>query len=88
MDTYSNNRSMKRIIYIVTLLAFAISTFAAQITGKVLDMGTKQPIDFANISVVKQGESTPIGGTITDETGAFAIEIPDGQYTIIVSFMG
>ena len=89
MDTYSlNTEQMKRIFHITALLAFSISTFAAQITGKVIDYGTKQAIDFANVSVLKAGESAPLTGTITDETGAFTLEVADGKYTVVVSFMG
>ncbi len=62
--------------------------FAAQITGKVIDAGTKQPVDFANVSVVKRGETAPAGGTITDASGAFSLELTDGAYTVVVSFMG
>ena len=79
---------MKRIIYIVALLAFSISTFAAQVTGKVIDAGTKQPIDFANVSVLASEESAPVTGAITDSMGDFVLELKDGKYTLVVSFMG
>ncbi len=85
---------MKRWVNIMLLLAFAVSTFAAQITGKVIDAGTKQPIDFANVSVEKvQGDKGPgtkeiVTGTITNEKGEFSIELKDGSYTLVVSFMG
>lgn len=77
---------MKRLFYIVALLAFTISTFAAEVTGKVIDFGTKKVIDFANVSVM-QGENL-VTGTVTDEAGAFTLELKDGQYTLVVSFMG
>ena len=77
---------MKRIFFIIALLVFAISTFAAQITGKVIDAGTKQAIDFANVSVM-QGESL-VTGAITDGTGSFSIEVANGTYTVVISFMG
>ncbi|MBR1878130.1 MAG: TonB-dependent receptor [Paludibacteraceae bacterium] len=80
---------MNRIVNILALLAISLGTFAAQVTGKVLDFGTKQAIDFANVSVVSATDSTKlITGTITDATGSFTLELADGQYTIIVSFMG
>ena len=77
---------MRRIFSIVALLVFTLSTFAAEITGKVIDFGTKKAIDFANVSVM-QGESL-VTGTITDETGSFSIDVADGTYTVVISFMG
>ena len=77
---------MKKIVYTLLFLACTISTFAAQLTGKVIDAGSKQPIDFANVSIM-QGDNL-ITGTITDEKGNFSIEVADGQYTLVVSFMG
>ena len=77
---------MKKIVYTLLFLACAISTYAAQLTGKVIDAGSKQPIDFANVSIM-QGNNL-ITGTITDEKGNFTIEVADGQYTLVVSFMG
>lgn len=79
---------IKRIVNIMALLALSIGLYAAEVTGKVIDYGTKQPIDFANVSVLKAGETTPVGGTITDADGAFKLELKDGPYTIVVSFMG
>ncbi|MBO7458383.1 MAG: TonB-dependent receptor [Paludibacteraceae bacterium] len=79
---------MKQLLTLICLLSLTLTTYAAQITGKVIDAGSKQPIDFANVSVVKNGDTAPVGGSITDETGAFDIEVADGQYTVIVSFMG
>ncbi|MBR6035194.1 MAG: TonB-dependent receptor [Paludibacteraceae bacterium] len=79
---------MKRIYLLIGLLAFSYWLMAAEVTGKVIDFGTKQPIDFANVSVVKANDPTPVGGTITDEKGDFALELKDGTYTLIVSFMG
>ena len=79
---------MKRLNTIISFLLLGASMFAAQITGKVIDAGTKQPVDFANVSVVKRGETAPAGGTITDASGAFSLELTDGAYTVVVSFMG
>lgn len=86
MVTHSQHTTMKRLIYIVTLLVFAISTFAAQVTGKVVDANTRKVIDFANVSIM-QGDQL-ITGVVSDADGSFAIEVKDGQYTLVVSFMG
>lgn len=77
---------MKRIISIAVFLVFTISLFAAEVTGKAIDFGTKKPIDFANVSVM-QGDQL-ITGTITDASGDFSLNIKDGQYTLVISFLG
>ena len=71
---------------LLLLLTVSASLMAAQVTGKVVDFGTKKAIDFANVSVVR-GDSL-LTGTITDETGAFTMEVADGQYELVVSFIG
>ena len=77
---------MKKIISIAAFLVFAITAFAAEVTGKVIDAGTKQPIDFANVSVM-QGDQL-ITGVVSDEKGEFTLEVKDGKYILAVSFMG
>jgi len=77
---------MKRLLNILLLLAVSISLMAAEVTGKVIDFESKKPIDFANVSAM-QGEQL-ITGVVTDEAGGFALELKDGQYTLVVSFMG
>lgn len=80
---------MKKLSNILLLLLISHIAFAADITGKVIDYSTKQAIDFANVSVAKNGETTPLKGTISDATGSFTIEgLKDGQYVLTVSFMG
>ena len=71
---------------LLLLLTVSASLMAVQVTGKVVDFGTKKAIDFANVSVVR-GDSL-LTGTITDETGAFTMEVADGQYELVVSFIG
>ena len=69
---------MKKLIYIISLLLIAVGVYATEITGKVVDFGTKQAIDFANVSVMKSaGNNQPaelITGTVTDEKGNFTID--------------
>ena len=81
---------MKRIFNIVWLLAVSTWLIAGNtVTGKVTDHGTKQPIDFANVSVLKAlMDSTLVTGSVTDENGEFSIELEDGKYILVVSFMG
>ena len=77
---------IKKLWNILLLLLAANTTFAAQVTGKVIDANTKQPIDFANVSIM-QGEAL-VTGMVTDDKGEFKLELADGKYSIVVSFMG
>ena len=77
---------MKKLFNTLLLLVISISLMATEVTGKVIDAGTKQPVDFANVSVM-HGE-TLVTGTVTDATGNFTLDVKDGAYTLVVSFMG
>ncbi len=83
---------MKRLFSIIWLTMSALCVMAVEITGRVIDAGTKQAIDFANVSVEKvQGDNTQrelVTGTITDEKGNFTLDLKNGNYTLVVSFMG
>ena len=76
---------------VVIFLLFSTLTLWAEnsILGKVIDSNSRKPIDFANVSVFKAADSIPMTGVITDEDGMFTITgIPNGDYTVKVSFMG
>ena len=77
---------MKKLFSIFCLLAITANLFAATITGKVIDGSSRQAIDFANVSIMR--DSTLVTGTVTDATGAFSIEVANGKYELVVRFMG
>ena len=81
---------MKKLWSILWLLAVSCWPIAAaDITGKVLDAGTRQALDFVNVSISRAGETTPVGGEVTDSEGFFLLsDIKDGKYIVTVSFMG
>ena len=73
---------------LLILLVSGIAT-AADITGKVLDGSTRQALDFVNVSLSKDGETTPINGVVTDTEGIFALtNVKPGKYTVTITFMG
>ena len=76
----------KRLTGLLILLSISLCVMAAEVTGKVIDKNSLQAIDFANISV-QQGDQL-ITGTITDADGKFTLDLKDGAYTLVVSFMG
>ena len=60
-----------------------------KITGKVIDAITKVVVDYATIGIYKQGSTSPFNGASTDPKGNFKIDnIPAGEYTIKVDFLG
>ena len=60
-----------------------------KITGKVIDSVTKQPVDYATVSVYKQGNPSPFNGISTDVNGNFVIPgIPAGDYKVTIDFLG
>ncbi len=59
------------------------------ITGKVADALTKSAVDYATITVFKQGTTSALNGTVTDVKGAFDIKnLPSGEYEVAVDFIG
>lgn len=60
-----------------------------KITGTVYDKSTNQPVEYANITILKAKDSTFVTGGITDSKGAFSIDrVPFGQFTLKVKFIG
>lgn len=60
-----------------------------KITGKVTDATTKVAVDYATVSIFKQGVTSPFNGASTDPKGNFKIDnIPNGEYTITIEFLG
>jgi len=80
---------------IVLFIFLTISTFFAnaqnkgKITGKVTDASTKQVIDYATISLYKQGATAPFNGVVTDDKGHFTVQgLPTGDYIVKIDFIG
>ena len=61
----------------------------SKITGIVLDSTAAKGVDFATIALISKTTDKPIDGASADEKGAFVIEkVAEGQYKIVVSFIG
>ena len=81
---------MKRTLFIFGFLTLVFQASALYtIKGKVIDSGTKSPIDFANVALIKTQTETPAAGVTTDENGSFVMpQVPNGKYTLRISFVG
>jgi ferric enterobactin receptor len=61
----------------------------AKLSGKIKDSVNRSAIDYATISIYKQGSKSPSNGTTSDSKGNFSINnLPYGEYSIKVSFLG
>lgn len=88
MDNISELALMRFRLIALLLLSVQFCFGQTAIGGKVQD-DTGEPLSFANVLLLKAGDSTLVKGTITEENGAFLLEnIPQGQYVVSVSMMG
>ena len=59
------------------------------ITGEVLDQSTKKPIEYANVILFSQNDSSQINGTVTNKEGRFVLNgIKPGNYYSSIQFVG
>jgi outer membrane receptor protein involved in Fe transport len=88
---------MKFLLIFFSILAISLSVTAqgnssnykGAISGKVTDASTKLVVNYATISILKPGSTSPFNGGTTDEKGNFKIDnIPPGTYTINIDFIG
>ncbi|MDB4901134.1 MAG: Ferric enterobactin receptor precursor [Mucilaginibacter sp.] len=86
---------MKNIFLLFFLIIICLTVKAqnnivsGKISGKVTDAVTKQPVDYATVSIYKQGSISPFNGASTDPKGNFTINnIPPGDYSLTVDFLG
>ncbi len=81
---------MKRIIISLLVVLIVLPSYALlTIKGKIVDAGSQEPIDFANIALIKPESQEPTTGVTTDNKGQFLLpQVPKGKYTLRVSFVG
>ncbi|MWB96117.1 TonB-dependent receptor [Flavobacterium sp. GA093] len=58
-----------------------------KITGKVLEKTTKQPLEYATVSVMLPNETKVITGGITNPKGEFEVAVDPGTYDIKIEFI-
>ncbi|PTQ97860.1 outer membrane receptor for ferrienterochelin and colicin [Mucilaginibacter yixingensis] len=81
------------IICLMILSGSNLTSFAqggkGKISGKVVDAASSAPVDYATISVYKQGAASPFNGISTDKKGNFSVNnLPEGTYKVTVDFLG
>jgi hypothetical protein len=76
---------MKFKIYslLIVLLCSLISYAQTGITGEIIDGDFNEPLPFTNIIVKETGD-----GATSDFDGNYRLELPEGVYTVVYSFVG
>ncbi len=88
------NILLKFSIYIICLLLFSVTAFSQfanvqfEISGKVLDENTKQPVSFLQVAAFKGEETIPLASAETDLNGNFSLPINKGIYTLKFFLLG
>jgi ferric enterobactin receptor len=88
---FSKNRLLLLIQLLICLVNYPVlaqSVEKVALTGKVIDNQTTSPLSFASVRLFRSADSTLVNGSVTDEKGAFLIEVATGTYYIQVEFIG
>ncbi|WP_443946744.1 TonB-dependent receptor domain-containing protein [Pedobacter sp. AW1-32] len=86
---------MRYLIFLIAFFAIPFSIHAqtpggkGKISGTVIDAFTKQPVNFATITIYFTGSEKPINGISSDQKGNFSINgLAQGVYRVTVDFIG
>jgi len=84
-----------RLLYIlITFSLLSVNAVSAQnpvgnVRGKVVDSGTKNPVDFATVALIDSASGKTIKAAQSDLEGTFVLtNLPFGTYTLKISFVG
>ncbi|MDR2126472.1 MAG: outer membrane beta-barrel protein [Prevotellaceae bacterium] len=80
-------KNISRLISCGLFLCFVISVPAQTISGKVVDESSN-PIEFANIVLLQETDSSFVAGTTTDSAGIFLFNLPVNNYVLKISIIG
>ena len=100
MDSrYSRSFFSVILIFIVIIQLLSVITVTAQtkpqpksnttISGKVFDNSTREPLEYATVTLISKASGKIITGTVADAKGSFAISnIPFDTYVVNIEFIG
>ena len=58
-----------------------------KITGKVIEKISKQPLEYATITILNPNNPKAVAGGITDDKGTFSVDVVPGIYTVKIEFI-
>ena len=63
-------------------------TGALKIVGTIVDAQNEDPLEYATVTALKAQDSSFVGGTITESTGRYTLDLPAGSYLLKYEFIG
>ena len=91
LSSYANFMNMRLVLLILALcyasLVVSQSKNTIVLSGKVVDIETKQPLEYAAISIHDVRTDSIINGTSTNRQGNFKLSIIRGSYTFKIQFL-
>ncbi|MCD7976777.1 MAG: TonB-dependent receptor [Tannerellaceae bacterium] len=83
---------MKECLILVLTLCTFFSVSAApnpRIRGKIVEAGSRNPIDFADVLLFSKGKEQPVFHVLPESDGQFIIpDIQDGEYSLLIKLVG
>ena len=74
---------------LLSLESIHLSAQKGRIEGMVVDKESFESIPFASIAIIDTNKGSAVTGTVSDNTGKFAIEdLSWGRYQVLISFIG
>ncbi len=77
--------------FLLVLFLFISKISIAQditITGQVLEQTTLETLPFVTVTISNDATQNLIMGSVTNETGHFTIDLPIGNYVVLISYIG
>ncbi len=77
------------VVILLTVVGNAQTKGLNSIIGTVVDASSKNPLEYATITIFLTGQTKPLTGTTTDKAGSFTLtDIPAGTYNIVFENIG
>ncbi|MBO9731997.1 MAG: TonB-dependent receptor [Chitinophaga sp.] len=87
-------RNFLFLMFVLTVMSYNVNAqttapVALKVTGKVADIVTAKPIEYASVVLLKQADSSMVTGAYTTPAGTFTLNnIAPGIYILRITFMG
>jgi len=79
---------MLTLIFLISCLCTTAQR-TVSLTGKIVDKENASPLPYSSVSIFQSVDSVWVNGLLTDDHGLFKFDnIPQGQYYLIIQYMG